>query len=78
MLHLPKDGNRIYEVAIFNQVVRQLVRENQKHSYFDDRWARPQTRNVVARDEDEARELIAERFPPKEGFVIQRVHPSRY
>lgn len=78
MLHLPRDGNKVYEVAIFNQDVRQLVGRNQKHSYFDDRWARPQTRNVVARDEIEARQLLAERFPPEEGFVIQRLHESRY
>lgn len=78
MLHLPRDGNKVYEVALYNHDVRHLVRLNQKHSYFDDRWASPQVRNVVARNEWEARQLISERFPPEEGFVIQRVHQSRY
>ena len=78
MLHLPNNGHRVYEVAIYNMNVRQLVMQNQSHSYVDDRWAKPQTRNVVARDEAEARKLISERFPPAEGFVIQRMNQSRY
>jgi hypothetical protein len=52
--------------------------QNRRHNHVDDRWAKPQTRAVVARDEAEARRLIAERFPPAEGFVIQRMHQSRY
>lgn len=78
MLHLPRNGQRVYEVAIYNTDVRQLVMQNRRHTYVDDRWAKPQTCNVVARDEAEARELIAERFPPAEGFVIQGMHQSRY
>jgi hypothetical protein len=78
MLHLPRNGHKVYEVAIYNMDVRQLVTENRRHSYVDDRWAKPQTRNVVARDEAEARQLISERFPPEEGFVIQKMHQSRY
>ncbi len=78
MLHLPRNGHKVYEVAIYNSNVRQLVMHNRSHSYVDDHWAKPQTRNVVARDEAEARKLIAERFPPEEGFVIQRMNQSRY
>ena len=78
MLNLPRDGQRVYEAAIYNTDVRQLVMQNRRHAHVDARWAKPQTRAVVARDEDEARRLIAERFPPAEGFVIQRMHQSRY
>jgi hypothetical protein len=78
MLNLPRNGHRVYEVDIYNRDVRQLVTQNRQHSYVDERWAKPQTRNVVARDEAEARKLIAERFPPAEGFVIQKMHQSRY
>jgi hypothetical protein len=73
MLHLPNNGFQIFEVALYNEAVRELVNHNQKHCYFDDRWAKLQTRDVVARDEVEARTLIAERFPPQDGFVVQRV-----
>jgi hypothetical protein len=78
MLHLPRNGQKVYEVAIYNTEVRQLVTQNRRHTYVDDRWAKPQTRNVVARNEAEARKLISERFPPAEGFVIQQMHQSRY
>lgn len=78
MLNLPRNGHKVYEAAIYNTDVRQLVMQNRRHSHVDDRWAKPQTRAVVARDEAEARRLIAERFPPAEGFVIQRMHQSRY
>ncbi len=77
MLHLPNTGHKIFEVAVYNRNVRELVDKKRQHAAYDDRWAAPQTRNVVARNEDEARELIAQRFPPEDGFVIQRVHRSR-
>lgn len=77
MLHLPNTGHKIYEVAVYNRNVRELVRDRRQHAAYDDRWAQPQLRSVVARSEAEARELISERFPPTDGFVIQRVHRGR-
>ena len=53
--------------------MRSLVKENQSHHFFDDQWADIQIRDVVAHDEVEARKLIAERFPPDDGFVIGEV-----
>jgi hypothetical protein len=78
MLHLPGSGFRIYEVALYNKQVRALVQRKKRHSYFSDRWADIQFRDVVARDEQEARSLIAERFPPEDGFVVKGVSPMRY
>ena len=78
MLHLPETGHKIYEVAVYNKIVRDLVKKRRRHAAYDDRWAQPQLRSVVARNETEARELIAERFPPGDGFVIQRVHRGRH
>jgi hypothetical protein len=78
MLHLPDDDHKIFEVAIYNRTVRDKVKLQKKHTYFDDRWAKPQKRNVVARDEAEARVLISERFPPEDGFVIDSICPCRY
>lgn len=76
MLQQPKNGHIIFEVAIYNQDVRSLVKENQSHRYFDDTWADVQLRDIIARDENEARELIAQRFPPDDGFIVQGVHPT--
>jgi hypothetical protein len=78
MLHLPDNGFKVFEVALYNEAVRSLVKDKQRHGYFDDRWAKLQTRDVVARDEREARSLIEERFPPKDGFIVKRVSRSAY
>jgi len=76
MLQQPKNGHQLFEVAIYNKEVRALVKENRSHCFFDDHWADTQLRDVIAIDEDEARDLIAERFPPDDGFVIQEVYAS--
>lgn len=73
MLHLPNQGRKIFEVEIYNKEVRSLVKQNRSHCYFDDQWADVQVHDVVARDEKEARQLISKRFPPGDGFVIERV-----
>ena len=67
---------RVFEVSIYNEEVRSQVRDNQSHLYFDDQWADVRVRDVVAHDEAEARRLIAERFPPDDGFVITAVTPT--
>ncbi len=76
MLQQPKNGHQLFEVAIYNKEVRALVKENQSHCFFDDQWADTQLRDVIAKDEAEARELIAQRFPPDDGFVVQDVHTT--
>lgn len=77
MIQQPILGSTVYEVAIYNKDVRALVKENQSHSFFDDHWADEQVRDVTARDELEARELMAARFPPSDGFVITDIHPAK-
>ncbi len=73
MQGLPRDGQNIYEIAIYNREVRSLVKENQHHQFFDDYWADPQIRDICAESEAEARALITKRYPPDDGFVIERV-----
>lgn len=78
MLHLPSSGYQVYEVSVYNKEVRALVKRNQQHCYFDDHWADVQVRDVVARDESEARTLISERFPTEDGFVVKDVCQCRF
>ncbi len=78
MLHLPDNGFKVFEVALYNEAVRALVKDHRAHGHYDDRWAKLQVRDVVARDEREARSLIEERFPPKDGFIVKRVSRSAY
>lgn len=73
MLQQPTGDNQVFEISIYNHEVRRLVKENQSHRFFDDHWADVQLHDVLARDESEARELIASRFPPRDGFVIEQV-----
>ncbi|MBL8661142.1 MAG: hypothetical protein JNM75_15505 [Rhodospirillales bacterium] len=76
MLHLQSSDVQVFRVALYNRKVRALVRERKRHGCFGDRWAEIQSRDVVARDEEEARLLIAERFPPEDGFVVARIAPA--
>ena len=62
MLQDPMDGERVFEVSIYNKLVRSLVKENQSHDVFDDHWADLRIQNLIARDEYEARRMICERF----------------
>lgn len=78
MLQRTTDDQRVFEVSIYNEEVRCQVRENRSHHYFDDNWADVRVRDVVARDAEEARRVIAERFPPDDGFVITDVTPTAF
>ncbi|MDA0305390.1 MAG: hypothetical protein O3B76_03785 [Proteobacteria bacterium] len=76
MLQVPTAGTQIFEVTIYNKEVRSLVKENQSHLFYDDQWADVRVHDVLAEDEDQARALIAERFPPDDGFVIDTIIPT--
>jgi hypothetical protein len=78
MLHLASSDVQVYEVAIYNERVRALVNQRRRHGRFSNRWAEVQVRDVVAHDEEEARLLIAERFPPEDGFVVEAIARSGY
>ena len=73
MLQNPMDGERVFEVSIYNKLVRALVKENQSHDVFDDHWADLRIQNLIAKDEYEARRMFCERFPESDGFVIETV-----
>lgn len=73
MLQIPCNGHQAFEVALYNKDVRSLVKDNQSHAFFDDQWADTHFHDVIAKDENEARQLIAERFPEADGFVIENI-----
>ena len=76
MLQETTNGKKVFLVAVYNKEVRALVKENKSHSYFDDFWADIQKHDVCAKDETEARTLLAKRFPPDDGFVIEEMHSA--
>lgn len=72
-LHCPRPGSRAFEVTIYNRDVRALVKENEHHREFGDRWADQMHQVVEAADAEEAKAMAARRYPPEEGFVIASV-----
>lgn len=72
-LHCPSPGSRAFEVTIYNRKVRALLKENDQHRTYSDRWANPTRQVVDAIDADEAKALARRRYPPEEGFVIASV-----
>ena len=78
MLQIPTNGHRVFEVSIYNKDVRAMVKENEHHHFYEDQWADVHVRNITARDENEALALISKRFPPDQGFVVQRVMQSPF
>ena len=78
MLQYNTHDMQVFEVAIYNREVRAAVKANESHSVYGDHWADVQLHDVAAHDEAEARQLIAERYPPDEGFVVEELTPSGF
>ena len=76
MLHIPQDGESVFEIFVYNKLVRALVKENQSHEIFGDHWADVQIQKLIAKDESNARSMISERFPESDGFVLETLKPT--
>ena len=76
MLQIPCNGNQVFKVALYNKEVRALVKDNQSHDFFDDQWADTHFHEIHAKDEDDARRRVGERYPSVDGFVIEQVAPA--
>ena len=73
MLQYNANDGTTYEVRLYHQEVRSAVQANRHHAFFSDHWADFKVQGVVAQDENEAYQLITERYPPEEGFVVQEL-----
>ena len=78
MLQHRANGYQSFEFTLYNREVRAAVKENQSHALLGDHWADVQIQDVRAHDEQEARTLIAKRFPPDLGFVVEELSASTY
>ncbi len=65
--------NKKFEVAIFNQEVRRMVKEDEHHREFTDDWEDLHYIEIEANDEREARARMEVRYPAAKGFVIDHV-----
>ena len=78
MLQHNTNGYQSFQFTLYNKEVRAAVKENQSHELLGDHWADAQIQDVRAQDELEARLLIAKRFPPDRGFVVEDMSASSY
>jgi len=78
MYEFPSNGRKAFRVDIYNKDVRAALKENQSHAAFRDDWADTQTHEVLAVDEEDARQIMGQRYRPEEGFVIEGVTPEAH
>lgn len=64
-----------FEVAIFNQEVRDCVNSDDDHEILEDDWADMHYIQVSAENEEGARAKINRMHPPDRGFVITDITP---
>jgi hypothetical protein len=65
----------LFEVQMYNEIVRQAVK-NGDHSVYSDDWADMRYVEVSARDEMDARRKILSKYPKEKGFIIKGIEPA--
>ncbi|MBL4721734.1 MAG: hypothetical protein JKY20_11465 [Alphaproteobacteria bacterium] len=59
-----------YEVGLYNKEVRDALADGVSHKHLDDEWADIHWIEVMAPDEQTARERIQRRYNERTGYVI--------
>ena len=65
-----------YEVAVYNENVRQMLKQGDKHEFLDDDWANIHYLEITADGEQEARSKANSKFPSGQGYVIENITPA--
>lgn len=65
-----------YEVAVYNEQVRQMLKQGDKHEFLDDDWADIHYLEFTASGEQEARAKAHSKYPPEQGYVIENITPA--
>lgn len=77
-LYVPREGCCKFSVAVYNQTVREAVKQNKTHHVYDERWAEEKHMEVVADDAEGARTKVLQQYPASEGFVVTGVERLSY
>ncbi len=64
---------QIYEVAIYNRTVRDLVEQGDHHPELNDEWADTHYIEVRASSKEAARTKIESSHPKERGYIIDSV-----
>jgi hypothetical protein len=67
-----------FEVAVYNQTVREKVKEGEHHRELKDDWADIHYVEIEADNAAAARRKAEGKFPSDRGFVIEAVTTPRY
>jgi hypothetical protein len=59
-----------FEFAIYNEQVRQAVKQGEHHKFFKDEWQNQHFIEIDAFSEKDATGRIRGRYPEDQGFVI--------
>ena len=62
-----------FEVGVFNQKVRDKMKEGETHRFLDEKWADTHYFDIHANSEEGARRKIQDRYAPHEGYVVVSV-----
>lgn len=62
-----------FEVIVYNEQVRQKVRDGERHRTFSDDWGDTHYIEVKADDEDAAMAKARDKYPAEDGFVIEGI-----
>lgn len=62
-----------YEIVIYNETVRQLVSQGDRHHRFNDDWGDSHYIEFTADSEDQAVAKCRQKYPEDDGFVIEGV-----
>ncbi len=65
-----------FEVTVYNEQVREKIKEGEHHHRFTDDWADFHYIEVDADDESKARVKAEDRYPSEQGFVIDSVQKN--
>ena len=65
-----------FEAIVYNEEVRQKVKEGEHHEQFTDEWADFHYIEIDADNENQARVNVETRYPSEQGFVIESVHKN--
>ena len=65
-----------FEIAVFNQAVRDKLKAGESHRELKDDWADTHSVEIKAQDADDARRKALAKFPEDRGFVITAVTPA--
>ena len=65
-----------FEIAVFNQAVRDKLKVGERHRELKDDWADTHYVEIGAQDADDAKRKAMAKFPEDKGFVIEAVNEA--